>query len=791
MKKLPLHLFISFLFLIFFSCGKQHDFQRKILFNDNWKFYLGDDPDASNPAYDDSNWRIMELPHDWAIELPVAESNPGGTANGYFAGGIGWYRKNFTMPANKEGKAFYLLFDGIFMDSEIWVNGNYKGKRNYGYINQVHNITKDLNYGGNNTLAVRVDNSIQPSDRWYHGCGIYRDVELVEANAVHVKPWGSFIRNSRFDTTKTEMMISLDILNLNEDSRNIKVISHIYHPEDGKVAVVNSGELTIDKELTLDQKVEIIKPDLWSPSNPVVYECVTDILTPSNTILDTYVTEFGIRQAEFSPEKGFVLNGEKLVMKGVCLHHDLGATGAAYYPSLMKRRLEILKETGVNAIRLSHNPYDPNVLELCDRMGFVVYNEVYDKWEKEWWKEDPFRKPFMETWEKDLSSFVLRDRNHPSVVIWSAGNETMEQLQDPERAVEIFNMLNDKFKELDPTRPVTVALHPHGEDPSRLIHLSDVVSYNYREEDFKKWKIEYPDYIFIASETKVYRNAAPESYENIDFSENSWFYLSEQDAGQFIWTGFDYLGESKGWPDKGMKPGYINTIGTVKPYGYFQKSIYSDKPMVHITVYDDSLKNELENLDTWQDKWYGPPLVSHWNHNKDSVNVYIFSNLNQVEIYLNEELYTSEKTSEYPAGVVSVRVPYKKGEIKAIASSGNQPTSHRLITSGSPVKLQGIVTEYPEDKDYDRVVQVELSLLDKDGNLCPVSNIDIQSEYEGSISFLGADNGDLADHRLYTKNSRLLKDGKCLFVFRRDYNEAPFKLSFHAEGLQPFEYIQN
>ncbi|MGC9342674.1 MAG: glycoside hydrolase family 2 TIM barrel-domain containing protein, partial [Bacteroidales bacterium] len=773
------------------SCGKQHDFQRKSKFNDNWKFFLGDPPEAFQPEFDDSRWRSLELPHDWAIELPVKEPNPGGTANGYFEGGIGWYRKSFEVPAQKEGKTLYLLFDGIFMDSEIWINGNYKGKRNYGYINQIYDITEDLNYGGKNVVAVRVDNSVQPSDRWYHGCGIYRDAELIEANPVHVKPWGSFIRNSVFDTLEAEMLITTDIMNKNEEPKKIKLISHIYHPEDGKVAVVNSGEITIGKELAVDQTVIIKKPDLWSPDNPVVYECVTDILTPSNTILDTYITEFGIRNAEFNPEKGFVLNGEKLIMKGVCLHHDLGATGAAYYPSIMKRRLEILKDAGVNAIRLSHNPYDPHVLSLCDKMGFVVYNEVYDKWEKEWWEENPYRKPFMETWEKDLTNFVLRDRNHPSVVIWSAGNETMEQLQDPERGVEIFNMLYAKFKELDPTRPVTCAMHPHGEDPSRLIHLSDVVSYNYRVEDFEQWRKEFPEYIFIGSETKVYRFRVPETYKTLDFSENSWFKLSEHDAGQFIWTGIDYLGESKGWPDKGMRTGFINTCGFMKPYGYFQKSIYSEKPMVHITVLNDSLRKQLENLDTWQASWYGPPLVSHWNHDKDSVDIYIFSNLDEIEVLLNGNSYVKEKTSDYPTGVVSVRVPYKEGEIEARASSDEHSASHRLTTSGAPVKLHGEATEYPEDKDYDRVVQVEISLLDKEGNLCTVSDIDVQAKYEGSVTFLGSDNGDMSDHRLYIEDSRLLKDGKCLFIFRRKFDGAAYNLRFNAEGYEAWEYVQN
>lgn len=777
---------------LLFSCGMHHDYQRKTLFNDNWKFYPGDIPGASSVEFNDTAWRELELPHDWAIERPVAESNPGGTANGYFEGGIGWYRKHFTLDEAKEGKTFYLIFNGIFMDSEIWLNGEEVGNRNYGYINQAYDISDQINFGSENIISIRVDNSFQPSDRWYHGCGIFRDVNLIEANPVHVIPWGTFIRNSVFDTVETEMKLTIELRNRNEEPEKIKVISHVYHPEEGKVSVVNSGELLINKEMIIDQELKIKRPDLWSPENPVIYECVTDILTPSNTILDTYITKFGVRSAEFTPEKGFVLNGSKLMMKGVCLHHDLGATGAAYYTSLMKRRLEVLKEAGVNAIRLSHNPYDPDVLDLCDRLGFVVMDELYDKWEKEWWEDrDPYSKPFMETWEKDLTNFVKRDRNHPSVVIWSAGNETMEQLQKPERGVEILKMLKAGFKELDPTRPVTCAMHPHGETPSRLIHECDVVSYNYMVAHFNEWREQYPEYVFLGSETKEYRSDTPESYDKLDFSKNSWFLLSEADAGQYIWTGIDYLGESKGWPDKGNQSGFINTCGFMKPYGYFQKSIYSEKPFVHITVLDDGLKAQLEAMESWQKSWYGPPLVSHWNQNADSVDVYIFTNLDKVEVYMNGELYTSETASDYPADVVSLKVPYQEGEIKAVASSLNQSAVHSLKTAGKPSILHADVVEYNDDDDYDRIMQFVVSAVDEDGVLCRVSDIVIKVEYEGKIDFLGSDNGDLSDHSLYTEDSRVLRDGRCLFIFKRKFDNAPYKVIFKAVGLEPFVIVEN
>ncbi len=787
MKKYHELVILTILFVFFLSCGKQHDYQRKTNFNDNWKFFFGDIPEAKDPDFNDEEWRVLELPHDWAVEFPPARSNPSGKANGFFVGGVGWYRKNFAAGSDWKDKTVYLLFDGIFMDSEIWINGKYKGRRNYGYINHVYNITKDLNYGKENTVAVRVDNSLQPSDRWYHGCGIYRDVELIVANPVHVKPWGTFIRTSSFSRAETEISITTNIVNTGDKPEKIKLISHIYHPEEGKVGVVNTNNLEIETAASVNQKISIENPDLWSTKNPVIYECVTDILTPGNTILDTYITEFGIRNAKFTPEKGFVLNGKKLMMKGVCLHHDLGAVGAEYYPSVMKRRLEILKEAGVNAIRLSHNPYDPHVLKLCDKMGFVVINELYDKWEKEWWQKDPFRKPFMETWEKDLTNFVLRDRNHPSVVLWSTGNETMEQLQDPERGLEIIKMLNEKFRKLDPTRPLTCAMHPHGELPSRLIHETDVVSYNYQLEMFDEWRKEYPEYIFLGSETKVYQESEPETWDSHDFSKNTWFMLSEPDAGQFIWTGIDYLGESIGWPDKGMQPGFINTCGFIKPYGQFTRSIYSEKPMVHITVHDQQKQKELESIDSWQLKWYGPPLVEHWNHQDDSVDLYIFSNQETVEVRLNDKLIATEKPGNYPGGVISLKIPFEQGEIRATAISNVKTAEHVLRTAGDPSKIFAEMIEYPDDNDYDKIVQFEISILDEEGTLCHVSDINIETEYDDNLIFLGADNGDMSDHQLFTEDSRTVRDGKCLFIFQRKEHEKPFRLKFTAEGLESWE----
>ncbi len=688
------HLVISLLILFMLSsasCLRQHDYRRETNLDAGWKFHLGDIPGAEAPGYDDSQWRALDLPHDFSVEAGVKENNPSSTAGGYFEGGIGWYRKTLNIPGDYAGKTIYLFFDGVFMNGEVWVNGRKAGKRSYGYVSYYDDITSLVTPGKKNVVAVRVDNSGQPVDRWYSGSGIYRDVRLLAVNPVHVSPWGTYIRNLSVSDQKAEMIMTTSIRNVTSGKRPVQIISHIYDPSGQKVTVANSGIFNAGNTAGIDQVFTIESPDLWSPDHPVLYEAVTDILSDDNTILDTYTTRFGVRQAEFSPDSGFMLNGRKLMMKGVCLHHDLGCLGSAYYPEVMRTRLQTLKDCGVNAIRLSHNPYAPDVLDLCDEMGFVVIDEMYDKWETEWGGYRGTKEPFMKTWRNDLSDFVRRDRNHPSVVLWSVGNETTEQLDNPERGVEILEMLKDQVAMFDSTRPVTCALHPGGELPSRFIHHVDVVSYNYQVEHFREWKDQYPGYVFLGSETKVLQEGTVDDYNHPDFSKNTWFMLSPADAGQFIWAGIDYLGESRGWPDIGIRTGFINTCGDVKPYGYFTKSLYSHEPFMHLTVLDPKLAGELNALQTWQKIWYGPPLVEHWNFNEkdnDSLTVIPFTNVPEVELWLNGQSLGRKERSTSPGGVVMYRVPYRKGTLMARATdNGKVMAEDSLTTAADPAVM--------------------------------------------------------------------------------------------------------
>ena len=782
--------FVSALSLLIFSasCLRQHDHREITDLNNSWKFIRGDVVTAMNRSFDDAGWLTVDLPHDFSIGLPVSETNPSGTSGGYFEAGKAWYRKTFNLPVQASEKTIYLFFDGVYMNSEIWVNGKQAGSESYGYLSRYYDISNLILPGEENVLAVKVDNSDQPVDRWYSGSGIYRDVKLLVVNPVHIRPWGTFVRNTSFSPAETGMVLTSSICNNTGTEQDIKIISHIYNPGGHKIGVVNSGVIRCGKTCATDQNFTVANPDLWSPDHPVLYEAVTDILRSDNTILDTYTTKFGIRQAEFTADSGFVLNGRKLMMKGVCLHHDLGCLGSAYYGEVMRTRLQTLKDLGVNAIRLSHNPYASSVLDLCDEMGFLVIDEMYDKWASRWEGYIKLKEPFMDTWEEDLTSFLLRDRNHPSVVLWSVGNETVEQLDDPDRGVQILELLKNRLSRFDSTRMVTCALHPNGELPSRLMHHEDVVSYNYRVEKFAEWKEEFPEYVFLATETKAYQEDEPEDYGKPDFSKNTWFMLSHADAGQFIWAGIDYLGESPGWPDKGMHSGIINTCGYVKPYGYFTKSLYSKKPFVHLTILNQKKAKELNEFKSWQKKWYGPPLVSHWNFENsgiDSLDVIVFTNLPTVELNLNNRSLGIYRKSDFPGGVIVHRVLYKEGKLTARAWENEEITvADSLQTAGTPDAIH-VDTEEPRSADgRQRIVLCHVKIIDKHGVICPTGSITVKLENIGPAVLLGADNGDLADHRLYCEPECQVRDGKSLFIVKRTGKSGVIKLKFSAEGLK-------
>ena len=601
-------LFILIGFLLFVSCIRQEDIPREhTSFNNGWTFHLGDVEGAEGLSYDDSDWRKLNLPHDWAVEGDFSKDNPSGTGGGALPGGIGWYRKSFVVNEAYAGKKVFIDFDGVYMNSEVFVNGISLGKRPYGYISFRYDMTPYLKIGEENVLAVRVDNQEQPNSRWYSGCGIYRNVWLTLTHPVHVDLWGTYVTTPQVSDEEAIVSVQTSIKNEGTADAEVKVISALLDAEGNRVGETASVlPVSKDSVCTYQQSIQVASPILWSVDNPYLYTLKTEVWA-DDKLVDTYETRTGIRSFEFSAEKGFILNGKQVKINGVCMHHDLGCLGAAVNRRAIERQLEILKGMGCNGIRCSHNPPAPELLQLCDEMGFIVMDETFDMWRKRKTTYD-YSRYFNEWHERDLTDLMLRDRNHPSIFMWSIGNEVLEQWSDAnadtlslEEANMILNFghsaemlatagsemsvnslltkkLAEMTRKLDPTRPVTAGCN----EPNPYNHLFasgalDIIGFNYHDDWFMGVPTNFPGMPFIVTESVsglmtrgYYRMPSDEpvvcperwdrpyydpsfscsSYDNCrvpwgNHHEGTLKLVQNNDfiSGQYIWTGFDYIGE--------------------------------------------------------------------------------------------------------------------------------------------------------------------------------------------------------------------------------------------------------
>jgi beta-galactosidase len=760
----------------------------------NWKFMLGDEVDAQEPGFDDSGWRYLSLPHDWMIEQTVSKKNPSGTAGGYYPEGSAWYRKTLDLAEFENMDQFYLLFEGVQMNADIYLNGEHLRKQIYGYSSFYHDITSLVRRDTLNVIAVRTDCGNLPVDRWYSGGGIYRHVKLIATNSLHIPVWGSSVTSLIHPSGSAQVSVSLEVKNNGKKAQRFQVRYDVVDPGGRIVAEGQSTEYIEGSATGVTQMTFTIeKPELWSPNQPGLYS-VNCYLKEKNKQIDHIKTMHGIRSAEFDPNMGFLLNGEKVMMKGVCLHHDGGALGAAVPMESWKRRLSLLKELGVNALRLAHNPHAPEVLDLCDRMGFLVIDEMYDKWEESWHGRDE-EIQFTSTWETDLTNFIRRDRNHPSVVLWSVGNETMEQLNNPAAGVAWYNDLKDLVYSIDSTRQITAALHPGSKEkgheiPSRMMHVSPVVSYNYRSDSFQVWHEQYPDLVFIATETKAYGNQRKEDYQKISFEENSWNNMDEFVAGQFIWAGIDYLGESAAWPDRGLRHGLLQTNGFIKPYAWYIGSQYREDPLVKLTVKDSLLADSLNNLKSWQISWAGAPLVDHWSfeNNNSNKEVVIFTNCDKVDIQLNNKLIHSLERNSFSDGVLKANVPYQPGELIAFAYYRDERgKSHKVSDTLSTSHSAYALTMHPDQAQFrsdNRIVHITTNVVDSTGVLDPHSNHLVNYQLDGPGKIRVIDNGDPADQTPYGSASKQVRKGKQLLVLQAGSEPGDLIVHASADGLR-------
>lgn len=828
MKKLLIIIRLSCLLLLGGACTspKETIDTRKLDFTVGWTFRLGDDTAAARPDYDDTHWRCLNLPHDWAIEGDFSKDNPSGTGGGALPGGVGWYRKTFVADKADEGKLLKIDFDGVYMNSEVFINGHSLGVRPYGYVSFGYDLTPYIRWGEKNVIAVRVDNAEQPNSRWYSGCGIYRNVWLTKVNPVHVARWGTYITADEVSKNSARLTVRTRLENEQDAGTPLELISELLDAK-GKVVGGASARVNIKKREQMETVQEILveSPELWSIRHPYLYTLKTEIRMNGETV-DTYRTPVGIRTFRFDARKGFVLNGEQIKINGVCMHHDLGCLGAAVNVRAIERQLEILKEMGCNGIRCSHNPPAPELLDLCDRMGFIVMDETFDMWRKKKTSHD-YARYFNEWHERDLTDLVVRDRNHPSIFMWSIGNEVLEQWSDAkadtlslEEANLILNFghdesmlaqegeisvnslltkkLVDMVKALDATRPVTAGCN----EPNPNNHLFrsgalDIIGFNYHDDWFAGVPENFPGKPFIVTESVsalmtrgYYRMPSdsmfiwPErwdkpfydasfscsSYDNCHVPwgnrhEGTMRHVKNNDfiSGQYVWTGFDYIGE----PTPYGWPARSSYFGIVDLAG-FPKDVYY--------MYQSEWRPDKTVLH----------LFPHWNWTPgQDIDLWAYYNhADEVELFVNGVSQGGRSKGKDDFHVVW-RVKFEPGTVKAVSRKDGEVVAEKEIrTAGEPAQIRLTPDRDVIHADGKDLCFVKVEVLDKDGNLCPNAENDITFSVGGSGFIAGVDNGSPVSMERFKANHRKAFYGKCLVVVQNNGQSGGIKLTATAEGLK-------
>ena len=790
----------SILLVIYFaSCTIPTKSDReKELITSGWKFSLSSDSTSVQPDFNDTQWRTLDLPHDWSVEGEFSDKNPAMVGGGALPGGIGWYRKKIQIPATDSAKIITIAFDGVYMNSEVYVNGIFAGKRPNGYISFNYDITKLVKFGSDNTIAVKVDNSMQPNSRWYSGSGIYRNVWLIKTNKLYIPEWGTYITTPKVDSGLALVSVETTIANKSESAKNGQLIVYLIDSLNKQVAKAETDfKISANGNKTIKLTAEIKNPALWDTKNPALYTAICEVKS-NKKIVDTYQTVFGIRTFEFNSSKGFIINGQPLKILGVCNHHDLGALGTAINTRALERQLEIMRKMGVNAIRTSHNPPAPELLDLCDKMGFLVMDEAFDMWAKTKTKYD--YSLYWNDWHtRDLTDLILRDRNHPAIFMWSIGNEILEQWDST--GTPIASELASIVKSLDSTRFITSACNDP--KPSNFIIKSgalDVIGYNYQHNTFADFPNTFPGQKFIATETtsslhtrgfyqmpsdtirrwprkwdEPFTNGNPDNtcsaYDNCSAPwgsthEETWKIIKKYDflSGLFIWTGFDYLGEPTPyvWPSRSSYFGIVDLAGFPKDAYYMYQSEWTNTPVLHI--------------------------FPHWNWTDgQAIDIWAYTNFNKVELFVNG-VSQGVKSKQNDQLHLQWNVKYKAGSIKAIGTNPDGSTKVMEIkTAGDPAKIliepdRSTITANGTDLSF-----VTVTITDKDGNVVPFADNLINFEISGNGTIAGVDNGNQTSHEPFKANYRKAFNGKCLIIIKSDIVAGSIKLKAAAKGLQTAE----
>ena len=771
--------------------------RSKASFCEDWRFHLGEPSEAQSADFNDSDWRTLDVPHDWSIELPFDPKMPGGNSVGYLPGGIGWYRKAFTVPAESRGKRVFVDFDGVYMDSQVWINGHLLGHRPNGYVSFRYDLTPYLNYGDEkNVMAVRVN--VEPNgSRWYPGAGIYRRVWLTTVNPVHIPQWGTYVTTPEVSKEVAAVQLRTEVANQRVNAAGVTLHSVIMDAQGRAVANADTTQrIETGAMHQFEQTFSVTQPQLWSPDTPDMYQIVSTVTVGGKTV-DAYTTPLGIRRIEFTNDRGFFLNGEHVDIKGVCLHHDFGPIGTAFYSRALERRLEILRDMGCNAIRTSHNPRDPEFYTICDRMGFMVMDEAFDVWRQRKLSND-FHQFFEEWHERDLTSMIRRDRNHPSVIIWSVGNEMNEQHKEdfPGQGGVIAKRLAEICRQHDSSRLVTSACNlPSASERTGITKEMDVYGQNYGLTHYPALKGDKP---MIGTENATsFTTRGSYAYEIVrdggiklaiqNFKNNSectgygkfWgddrtegtlmtLRKSPWVAGQFAWTGFDYLGECFPfpWPARNGLFGIIDMVGFPKDPYYVYQADWTDEPTVHI-------------------------IPQNWNWPQFSnkpIPVWVYSNCEEVELFLNNRSLGIKQFNRDKSLHVEWLVKYQPGELQAVGrTDGKVVCTNMVRTAGEPARLELTADRVEIAADGSDLSYVEVRLVDAKGVVCPDSDRMIRVQIEGDGTLVGIGNGSAFNHAPFKGNQVETFYGLCRVIVKSTKQAGAIQLKISAEGVDGAE----
>ncbi len=771
---------------------------QKFSFNSEWQFHLGDLDRHGIVDPGDTSWRTLDLPHDWSIELDRDPAAPSTASGGFFPMGRGWYSKTIEAPEAWRGKKILIEFEGVYMNAEIWLNENYLGRHPFGYTSFSCDLSPYLKIGQTNLLRVMVDNAPQMNSRWYSGSGIYRPVWMWLADPIHIAHWGVWVTTPEVSPEAATVQTRTKIVNESDAAQDISLSAQVFDAAGVmRAQAVSSQNVEAGQQVQISQDLQVAQPSLWSPETPALYRLVTE-LTAGGKVVDSLDTTFGIRSITVNAENGFLLNGQPVKMKGGCVHHDNGVMGAASYPHSDERNIALLKASGYNAVRTAHNPPAPSFLEACDRLGMLVMDEAFDCWRT---GKNPYdyHVVFDDWWARDIASMVVRDRNHPSIVMWSIGNEVYER-DGRSNGAQIARMLADGVRAHDPYRPISSSIcgiwgtERTWEDTDVVFASLEVGGYNYQWKQYTLDHERHPQRVMAGTESFPL-----EAFENwMSVLDNSYV------IGDFVWTSWDYLGESGigrvhfepetkvflgAYPWHQAFCGDIDLAGFKRPQSYYRDMVWGNGDPLYIAVHTPVPEGKTPNVTLWG--W--PDVDANWNwpgHEGKTFKVDVYSAAEKVELFLNGKSLGVKPTTRTEKLQAAFEVPYEPGELKVVGTLASGETVVKVLqTVGAPAAIRLTADRAALAADPNSLSFITVEVVDVDGRMDPNAEQEISFSVQGEGELAAVGSGNPTSTERYRGTQRKAYRGRCVAVVKSNGKPGEIRLRAEAVGLNSTEIV--